>query len=128
MALTTAEKIPATSNRLVSLDFMRGLIMVFLALESTGLYEHLAHASGDSFFNSFMQQFFHHPWNGLRFWIYSTRFHVYCRNSNGIVVGKTTAKRYGLEPVFKKSFKEKSNAFLLGCFRLCSTKRWQLIV
>ena len=68
MALTTAEKIPATSNRLVSLDFMRGLIMVFLALESTGLYEHLAHASGDSFFNSFMQQFFHHPWNGLRFW------------------------------------------------------------
>lgn len=66
--MTTAEKIPASSNRLVSLDFMRGLIMVLLALESTGLYEHLEKASGDSFFNSFMQQFFHHPWNGLHFW------------------------------------------------------------
>jgi hypothetical protein len=31
-------------KRLLSLDFMRGLIMVLLALESTGLYEHLEEA------------------------------------------------------------------------------------
>src|SRR6187549_99691 len=58
-----------SDKRLLSLDFMRGLIMVLLAMESTGLYEHLSDASGDnSFMHSFFLQFFHHPWNGLRFW------------------------------------------------------------
>jgi predicted acyltransferase len=56
------------SQRLLSLDFLRGFIMVLLALESTGLYEHLSEASDHNIFHSFMQQFFHHPWNGLRFW------------------------------------------------------------
>src|ERR1700738_663581 len=54
--------------RLLSLDFLRGLIMVLLALESTGLYEHLYTASEGTSFQGFMQEFFHHPWNGLRFW------------------------------------------------------------
>jgi hypothetical protein len=58
-----------SDKRLLSLDFMRGLIMVLLAMESTGLYEHLSDSSGDnSLLHSFFQQFFHHPWNGLRFW------------------------------------------------------------
>ena len=55
-------------RRLASLDFMRGLIMVLLALESTALYEHFFEASENSILNSFFLQFFHHPWNGLRFW------------------------------------------------------------
>ena len=55
-------------QRLLSVDFMRGLIMVLLALESTGLYEHLFDASDGSVVQNFFQQFFHHPWNGLRFW------------------------------------------------------------
>ncbi|ANH81977.1 DUF5009 domain-containing protein [Niabella ginsenosidivorans] len=57
-----------SSPRLLSLDFMRGFIMVLLALESTGLYEHLSDASAGSWFQGFMQQFFHHPWHGLHFW------------------------------------------------------------
>ena len=56
------------SQRLLSLDFMRGFIMVLLALESTGLYEHLFDATKGNFLNGFFLQFFHHPWNGLRFW------------------------------------------------------------
>jgi predicted acyltransferase len=60
--------IVAPTQRLLSLDFMRGFIMVLLALESTGLYEHLSEASKGNFLNGFIQQFFHHPWNGLRFW------------------------------------------------------------
>ena len=56
------------SNRLLSLDFMRGFIMVLLALESTGLYEHLFDSTEGNFLNGFFLQFFHHPWNGLRFW------------------------------------------------------------
>src|SRR4030095_9397337 len=54
-----------SDKRLLSLDFMRGLIMVLLAMESTGLYEHLSDASGD---NSFIYGFFQHLWNALRFW------------------------------------------------------------
>ena len=58
--------LPTTgSQRLLSLDFMRGLIMVLLALESAGLYEHLSTVSGDGFL---IRQFFHHPWHGLHAW------------------------------------------------------------
>lgn len=55
-------------KRLQSLDFMRGLIMVLLALESAGLYEHFFEATEGNFMQGFFLQFFHHPWNGLRFW------------------------------------------------------------
>lgn len=56
------------SPRLLSLDFMRGFIMVLLALESTGLQEHLFEATKGNALNNLVLQFFHHPWNGLRFW------------------------------------------------------------
>ena len=55
-------------QRLLSLDFMRGFIMVLLMLESTALYEHLSKATEGNFLNNIVQQFFHHPWNGLLFW------------------------------------------------------------
>lgn len=56
------------SNRLASLDFMRGFIMVLLALESTGLYNVLFEHTADTAWGGFFIQFHHHPWNGLRFW------------------------------------------------------------
>jgi predicted acyltransferase len=56
------------SQRLLSLDFMRGLIMVLLMLESTRLYGHLFDATEGQGIQYFFLQFFHHPWNGLRFW------------------------------------------------------------
>lgn len=42
--------------------------MVLLVLESTGLYGNLYDVSETNFFGSIIQQFFHHPWHGLRFW------------------------------------------------------------
>ena len=57
-----------SSPRLLSLDFMRGLIMVLLMLEASGLYEQLYQENGQGILNGFMGQFFHHPWHGLRFW------------------------------------------------------------
>jgi predicted acyltransferase len=51
-------------ERLLSLDVFRGIIMVLLMLESTGMYEHLQTLTQWSIW----MQFFHHPWNGLRFW------------------------------------------------------------
>jgi predicted acyltransferase len=55
-------------NRLLSLDLMRGLIMVLLALESAGLYGHLETATRDTLFHPLLLQFFHHPWHGLHAW------------------------------------------------------------
>lgn len=59
-----------TSNqRLLSLDFMRGLIMVLLVLASTRFFDHLYDMTEEgSALHFFLLQFFHHPWNGLRFW------------------------------------------------------------
>src|SRR5258705_5297182 len=60
--------LPTTSERLLSLDFLRGLIMVLLMLESIHLYDQLFELSEGSSIQPFFLQFFHHPWNGLRFW------------------------------------------------------------
>ena len=57
-----------TSGRLHSLDALRGWIMVLLALEAAGLYEHLEPLAEGTFWAPVLEQFFHHPWNGLHFW------------------------------------------------------------
>ena len=57
-----------TRERLLSLDFMRGLIMILLMLESTRLYDNLFEVTKGTGAAFFVIQFFHHPWNGLRFW------------------------------------------------------------
>jgi len=55
-------------ERLLSLDFLRGAVMVLLALEAAGLTEHLLHATEGTAMYPLVEQFTHHPWNGLRFW------------------------------------------------------------
>jgi predicted acyltransferase len=54
----------SVGKRLLSLDFLRGFIMVLLALEAAGLYHNLFEITG----SEMVLQFFHHPWNGLHFW------------------------------------------------------------
>lgn len=56
------------SRRLLSLDFLRGFIMVLLALESTGLYYNLLQAFPSGSLHSFFLEFTHDPWHGLHFW------------------------------------------------------------
>src|SRR5665213_3864745 len=52
----------AKGVRLASLDFYRGLIMILLMIESTGLYEHLLSMSTPgSFLHSLSIQFTHYP-------------------------------------------------------------------
>lgn len=56
-------------QRQLSLDVMRGLIMILLAAESCMLYNSLNNIAPEySFFADIVKQFFHHPWHGLRFW------------------------------------------------------------
>ncbi len=113
--MTTAEKIPASSNRLVSLDFMRGLIMVLLALESTGLYEHLEKASGNSVFKSFMEEFFHHPWNGLHFWdLIQPGFMFIAGTAMALSLEKQRQKGVTWNQSFKKVLKRSLLLFFWG--------------
>lgn len=56
------------NQRLLSLDFLRGLIMVLLVFESTRFYDNLFELSKGTAFQNLVIQFFHHPWHGLRFW------------------------------------------------------------
>ncbi len=55
-------------KRLLSLDVMRGLIMILLAGESVALYSRLHEAAEGSVWEGLTTQFFHHEWHGLRFW------------------------------------------------------------
>ena len=57
----------ALPDRLLSLDVMRGGIMVLLMLESTRLYTRLLELEGTPF-HGLALQLHHHPWHGLRFW------------------------------------------------------------
>ncbi len=76
MIAPTTEKAPSEApavkpgkfQRLLSLDFMRGMIMVLLMLDSVRLFGHLFDATEGSALQLFFLQFSHHPWNGLRFW------------------------------------------------------------
>lgn len=56
------------NNRLLSLDVMRGMIMLLLAGESCRVYESLHHLVNGGLLEGIVIQFFHHPWHGLRFW------------------------------------------------------------
>lgn len=65
---TELAKASAKGKRLASLDFYRGLIMVLLMAESTGLYEDFDQITKGTAIHPFVLQFFHHPWHGLHFW------------------------------------------------------------
>jgi predicted acyltransferase len=57
------------SERLLSLDLFRGLVMFLLVAEGAGLYHTWLQATSEgTLLHGIALQFHHHPWNGLRFW------------------------------------------------------------
>jgi len=66
--MTNIAKSTPDSPRLLSLDFLRGFIMVLLMMGSTAIYDYLDAQTLGEPANLFFRQFVHHPWNGLRFW------------------------------------------------------------
>lgn len=67
--MTSKQTSVKTDNRLLSLDFFRGITMFLLVAEGTRLWSVLVHDPiAGTVFESFFQQFHHHQWNGLRFW------------------------------------------------------------
>ena len=55
-------------GRILSIDVMRGIIMILLAAESCSVYESLKKLEPGSIFGAVLSQFFHHPWHGLHLW------------------------------------------------------------
>jgi len=55
-------------GRILSIDVMRGIIMILLAAESCSVYESLKKLEIGGAFGTALNQFFHHPWHGLHFW------------------------------------------------------------
>ena len=58
----------ANPGRLLSLDVMRGMIMILLCAESCLLFVALKDLNPAPPVGSLVDQFFHHPWHGLHFW------------------------------------------------------------
>ncbi len=54
--------------RLISLDVLRGIIMILLCAESCRVYESIKHLEPSGLGGGLVNQFFHHPWHGLHFW------------------------------------------------------------
>ncbi|WP_222104030.1 acyltransferase family protein [Mucilaginibacter corticis] len=62
------KEVKMPTNRLVSLDVMRGLIMILLAGESCAVWESLRNMHIGKGADVVIDQFFHHPWHGLHLW------------------------------------------------------------
>lgn len=78
-------------ERLLALDFFRGLTMFLLIGESTLLYEHLRDERLAGTVLGFIgTQFDHHPWAGLRFWDLVQPFFMFIV---GVALAFSVAKR-----------------------------------
>jgi predicted acyltransferase len=66
MIKTTTDQFVA--GRIISLDVMRGAIMILLCAESCLVFEALRHLDMAQPAVILVGQFFHHPWHGLHFW------------------------------------------------------------
>ena len=107
--------IPKRSGRLLSLDAMRGFIMVLLAMESTELYENLHHSMQGGFGEGFINQFFHHPWNGLRFWdLIQPGFMFIAGTAMAFSLQKQTEKGVSWQKSFQKTLKRSGWLFFWG--------------
>ena len=105
------------SGRLLSLDFLRGFIMVLLAIESTGLYDYLFEHSKGEPFNNFIIQFTHHPWHGLHFWdLVQPAFMFMAGVAMAFSLNKQWANGVTWEQSFKKTLKRCALLFFWGVF------------
>ena len=118
------EAIPAqqTSQRLLSLDVLRGLIMVLLMMESTGLYENLYENTMGQPFNLFFTQLVHHPWNGLHFWdLIQPAFMFMAGTAMALSLHKQWANGLSWTDSFKKILRRCGWLFFLGRAGLCGS-------
>ncbi|MFQ5740027.1 MAG: acyltransferase family protein [Acidobacteriota bacterium] len=116
-------------GRLVSLDAFRGLTMLLLVAEGTGLYEALQ-APGVAFSRTIVTQFTHHPWNGLHFWDLVQPFFMFIV---GVAMPFALGRRWDHGHTWLKTFRHvlyrSSVLLLLGVVLHCGYSRklvWEL--
>lgn len=86
------EKTLCSVDRLMSLDFFRGVAMFFLIAEATGLYEILAAPSlKGTIIQAFDIQFQHHQWSGLHLWDLGQPFFMFI---SGVAMAFSYGKRW----------------------------------
>ncbi len=87
-------------QRLLSLDFFRGITMFLLVAEGTALWSVLVKEPiAGTFLEPFFQQFHHHPWHGLRFWDLIQPFFMFIV---GVAMPFSYAKRIKMGETKKK--------------------------
>lgn len=96
------------STRLVSLDVYRGLTMFLLVAEAALVYRALHEIFPES---KLIEQFFHHPWNGLRFWDLIQPFFMFIV---GVAMPFSLSKRLSQSGEYNKVFRH----ILKRCFLL----------
>lgn len=113
-------------GRLLSLDVMRGMIMIFLAAESAHVY----HAIEKLRSGVLIDQFFHHPWHGLRFWdLIQPAFMFMAGTAMYIAVERKRSKGVSERDNFKHIAIRSLKLFLLGTGLHCIYKGelvWEL--
>lgn len=103
------------SQRLASLDVLRGLIMVLLMLDSTGLYDYLYEHTEGQAVNVFFKQLVHHPWHGLRFWdLIQPAFMFMAGTAMALSLQKQWSKGVSWTESFKKILKRCGWLFFWG--------------
>jgi predicted acyltransferase len=113
--MSSVKAVYKPDQRLLSVDFMRGLMMILLAVESTGLYDHLSDASDGTISHGFFQQFFHHPWNGLLFWdLIQPGFMFIAGTAMALSLHKQSSHGMTWNQSFKKILKRCSWLFFWG--------------
>ena len=113
--MTIPQSSSPEKGRLLSLDFLRGFIMVLLAIESTGLYDYWAEHSAGTLFNPIAIQFTHHPWHGLHFWdLVQPSFMFMAGVAMAFSLNKQWANGVTWGQSFKKTFKRCGWLFFWG--------------
>ena len=115
MPISSNDQTPIASQRLLSLDFLRGLIMVLLVMSSTGLYDYLYDHTKGTGFNLFIEQFVHHPWNGLRFWdLVQPAFMFMAGTAMAFSLTRQWSNGVSWSRTFKKTLKRSGWLFFFG--------------
>jgi len=108
----TVDPKPTTSERLVSLDIFRGLVMFLLVAETAGIYHAVTDLTVPStFWSQLITQFHHHPWHGLRFWDLIQPFFMFIV---GVAMAFSVAKRTAHGFTWNQSLRH----ILFRCFML----------
>jgi len=88
----TLEKTRHPGDRLMSLDFFRGIVMFLLIAEATGLYDLLVAPSlRGTIIYALGTQFQHHPWNGLHLWDLGQPFFMFI---SGVAMAFSYGRRW----------------------------------